>query len=483
MTEHGRPILLTGATGYIGGRLLRRLGTLGESIRCMCRDAAAFSPPKDLACEVVQADVLDPDSLSKALQDIDVAYYLIHSMGDRGQFERLEAEGARNFAVAAQRAGVRRIIYLGGLFQQGEALSAHMRSRASVGQILRESRAQVIEFRASIVIGSGSLSFQLIASLVRRLPIMITPRWVRVEAQPIAVEDLVEILCVGRNWAFKYSEVVEVAGPDVVRYRELLQTYAKATGRRRLLVPVPFLSPWLSSLWLGLVTPIYARVGRKLIGSMRMPSVARNNRACEFLGRDPMSVEDAVRRALSNEGRPLPETRWLDSRSASGVPVPASPGPQHRVFVDDRTIEVHASREQAFLPICRIGGETGWYCGNWLWALRGWLDLLVGGVGMRRGRPDADQLSAGDVLDFWRVETFDPAGYLRLRAEMKLPGIAWLEFKVETAEDRLRIRQKATFEAAPFWGPLYWYAVCPFHSIIFAGMLKRIAIAIERETR
>jgi uncharacterized protein YbjT (DUF2867 family) len=441
----------------------------------MCRDTSAFSPPADCPCECVPGDVLKPDSLEKALKGVDIAYYLIHSMGDDGQFESLEAAGARNFAAAARRAGVKRIVYLGGLFQPGTTLSPHMRSRAEVGRLLRESGIQVIEFRASIVIGSGSLSFQLIASLVRRLPVMLTPRWVRVQAQPIAVEDLVDILAVSRSHPFECSQVIEIAGPDIVRYRDLLHIYARATNRRRLLVPVPLLTPWLSSLWLGLVTPIYARVGRKLIGSMRHPSVATDNRAADLLGRQPMGVEEAVRRALCNEGLSIPETRWLDSRSASGVPLPRLPAMPYCVMADDRSIVVDVSPEKAFEPIRRIGGETGWYCGNWLWAMRGWLDLLCGGVGIRRGRPDADALAPGDVLDFWRVEEYDPNGYLRLRAEMKLPGTAWLEFKVERGAAGTRIQQKATFFATPVLGRLYWYAVSPLHHIVFGGMLRRIA--------
>jgi uncharacterized protein YbjT (DUF2867 family) len=468
-------ILLTGATGYIGGRLLRSLSQSGADIRSMCRDTAAFSPPEGCSRECAYGDVLQPDSLTKALEGVDVAYYLIHSMGDNGHFERLEAEGAKNFAAAAQRAGVRRIVYLGGLYQAGATLSPHMRSRAEVGRILRASGIEVIEFRASIVIGSGSLSFQLIASLVRRLPVMLTPRWVRVQAQPIAVEDLIDILAASRDRPFEGSQVIDIAGPDIVRYRDLLQIYARATGRRRLLIPLPFLTPWLSSLWLGLVTPIYARVGRKLIGSMRHPSVATHNRAAELLGREPMGVEEAVVRAIANEGRIAPETRWLDSRSASGVPLPKLPATPYCVMVDDRSITVDASSAEAFEPIRRIGGESGWYCGNWLWTLRGWLDLLCGGVGMRRGRPDADSLTPGDVLDFWRVEEYDPNGYLRLRAEMKLPGTAWLELKVEQDADGTRIQQKATVFATPVLGRLYWYAVSPLHHIVFGGMLRRIA--------
>jgi hypothetical protein len=358
-----------------------------------------------------------------------------------------------------------------------------MRSRAAVGDLLRESGATVIELRASIVIGSGSLSYQLIASLVRRLPVMITPRWVRVLAQPIAIEDLVEILHNCAFATFDRSEIIEIGGPDKVRYQDLLQTYSRLTGRKRLLIPVPLLTPWLSSLWLGLVTPLYARVGRKLIDSMRHPSVATNNRAPELLGRPLLDVEEAVLRALDNEGKLAPQTRWLDSHSAGGTALPAPDGKWRIPLIDDRSIDVDHSPQHAFAPIQRIGATTGWYYGNWLWTLRGWLDLLVGGVGMRRGRADPEALAVGDVLDFWRVEEFDPSGYLRLRAEMKLPGIAWLEFQVKETAGGSQIRQKATFHANPIAGRLYWYAVAPLHQFVFGGMLRNIALAGQGRAR
>jgi uncharacterized protein YbjT (DUF2867 family) len=475
------PVLLTGATGYVGGRLLASLLAAGHKVRCLCRDPSALRRPADPNCEVIAADVLNVETLPRAMAGIDTAYYLIHSMGDRGQFEELEARAARNFADAARAAGIRRIIYLGGLCKHSRTQSAHMRSRAAVGKLLRDSGATVIELRASIVIGSGSLSYQLIASLVRRLPVMITPRWVRVSAQPIAIEDLIEILHICAFRAFRQSEVIEIGGPDVVRYKDLLQTYSRLTGRRRLLIPVPLLTPWLSSLWLGLVTPLYARVGRKLIDSMRHPSITTNNRAPELLGRPLLSVEEAVTRALDNEGQEAPQTRWLNSHSAGGTPLPEPDGKWRVPLVDDRSVELEVSPREAFAPIQRIGAKTGWYYGNWLWALRGWLDLLAGGVGMRRGRAHPEILAVGDVVDFWRVEGFSPDGYLRLRAEMKVPGVAWLEFHVSETETGSRIRQKATFQADPLAGRLYWYAISPLHQFVFGGMLRNIARAAHKE--
>ncbi|HAR67311.1 MAG TPA: DUF2867 domain-containing protein [Lentisphaeria bacterium] len=475
------PILLTGGTGYIGGRLLANLLSAGHRVRCLCRDPSVLRQGEDTNCEVIAGDVLAPDTLSAALANVETAYYLIHSMGDRGKFEELEARAASNFAHAARAAGVKRIIYLGGLCRDEDSLSAHMRSRAAVGALLRESNAIVVELRASIVIGSGSLSYQLIASLVRRLPVMITPRWVRVAAQPIAIEDLVEILQRCAHRAFDDSEIIEIGGPDVVRYEDLLQTYSRLTGRKRLLIPVPLLTPWLSSLWLGLVTPLYARVGRKLIDSMRHPSVATANRAPELLGRPLMTLEQAVLRALDNEGHLAPQTRWLDSHTAGGTSLPESDEKWRIPLSDDRSIELDIRPEDAFAPIQRIGGETGWYYGNWLWTLRGWMDLLVGGVGMRRGRAHPDMLAVGDVLDFWRVESYSPNSYLRLRAEMKVPGIAWLEFHVTETESGSRIRQKATFHADPLAGRLYWYAVAPLHQFVFGGMLRNVARAGQRQ--
>lgn len=477
-----RPVLLTGATGYVGGRLLVSLLAAGQRVRCLCRDPSALRQPANSNCEVITGDVLNPHTLPEAMAEVDTAYYLIHSMGDQGQFEELEARAARNFAEAARRAGIRRIIYLGGLYTNDGRASAHMRSRAAVGKLLRESGATVIELRASIVIGSGSLSYQLIASLVRRLPVMITPRWVRVSAQPIAIEDLVEILHICASRPFTASEVIEIGGPDIVRYKDLLQIYSRLTGRRRLLIPVPLLTPWLSSLWLGLVTPLYARVGRKLIESMRHPSVATDNRASELLDRELLTVEDAVTRALDNEGQVAPQTRWLNSHSAGGTPLPEPDGKWRVPLVDDRSLELAVSPRDAFAPIQRIGDKTGWYYGNWLWSLRGWLDLFVGGVGMRRGRAHPEMLAVGDVLDFWRVEGFSPGSYLRLRAEMKVPGIAWLEFQVSETRSGSLIRQKATFHADPLAGRLYWYAIAPLHQFVFGGMLRNIARAAHQET-
>ena len=312
--------------------------------------------------------------------------------------------------------------------------------------MLRQHHPQVIEFRASIVIGSGSLSFEMIRALVERLPVMICPRWVQVKAQPIAVEDLLAYLLAALDLPAGPSQVYEIGGPDQVSYGQIMQEYARQRGLTRWMIPVPLLTPYLSSLWLGLVTPLYARVGRKLVESLRNPTLVSNNLAARTFSVRPRSVREAIARALVNEDREFAETRWSDALSAGGPPRTWGGVRFGSRLVDSRTVTVPVPPEQAFAPIRRIGGRTGWYYGNWLWSLRGFLDLLFGGVGVRRGRRDPENLRVGDALDFWRVEVYEPPHRLRLHAEMKLPGRAWLEFEVTGDEQHSTIRQTAIFD-------------------------------------
>jgi len=477
----GRPrVLLTGATGYVGGRLLKALEQGGLPVRCLARRPALLQARVDPATEVVAGDVLDADSLAPALAGVKVAYYLVHSMGSEGAFEDDDRLAARNFGAAAQAAGVQRIIYLGGLGFSGAALSPHLRSRQEVGEVLRASGVPVLEFRASIVLGSGSLSFELIRALVERLPFMITPRWVEVLSQPIAIEDLVAYLLAAAELPFQGNPIFEIGGTDRVTYGGIMRTYARQRGIRLLMLPVPLLTPYLSSLWLGLVTPVYARVGRKLINSIRHPTLVLDNRALGAFPVRPMGVEEAVRRALIHEEEAFAATRWSDALSSAGA-VPTWGGVRFGTrLVDTRTLRVAAPPAQAFKPIQRIGGLTGWYAWNSLWRLRGYLDLLVGGVGLRRGRADAEALRVGDTVDFWRVEALEPGRLLRLAAEMKLPGRAWLEFEVTPDGTGSLIRQTAVFDPVGFWGQAYWYALYPFHQILFPAMLRRIGEVAAR---
>lgn len=473
-------VCLTGGTGYIGGRLLPLLEGRGVRVRCLTRRPESLQSQVSSATEVVRADVLDRDSLTAALAGVETAYYLVHSMGTRGDFEENDRKAAANFAAAARENGVRRIVYLGGLGDAARQLSPHLRSRHEVGEILRSSAAQVIEFRASIIIGSGSLSFELIRALVERLPVMICPRWVSTRAQPIAVEDVLEYLLAALDLDEGESRVYEIGGPDQVSYGDIMREYAHQRGLRRLMISVPVLTPQLSSLWLGLVTPVYARVGRKLIEGVRNPTLVRDPAALDAFAIRPRGLGDTIRRALVNEDRQFAETRWSDALSSGGDPPKWGGKRFGSRIVDSRVVDVDAPADVAFAPIQRIGGRTGWYCTNWLWRIRGLLDLSVGGVGMRRGRRDPVNLRVGDAVDFWRVEAFEPERRLRLAAEMRLPGRAWLEFEVSEHEGKSRIRQTALFDPVGLPGLAYWYALYPLHQLVFRGMLKGIARAARR---
>jgi uncharacterized protein YbjT (DUF2867 family) len=470
-------ILLTGATGYLGGRLLQALRQQGRRVRCLARHPEFLSRISNGA-EVVYGDVLKPETVAPAFQGVHTAYYLVHSMASGGDFEEEDRRAAQSFATAARQAGAERIIYLGGL-GSGSGLSTHLASRQEVGRILRESGVPAIEFRASIIIGSGSLSFEMIRALVDKLPVMVTPRWVGTLAQPIAIEDVIAYLTAALDLELRESEVFEIGGADRACYRDIMEEYARQRGLKRWFIPVPVLSPRLSSLWLGLVTPIYARVGRKLVDSLRNATVVRDNRALQVFPVRPRGLREAVQRALLNEDREFAETRWCDAISSAGA-ISTWAGVQvGSRLVDTRSITVNASPEHASAPIRRIGGDAGWYFADLLWSIRGWLDLLAGGPGMRRGRRNPETPAVGDALDFWRVEDYRANTTLRLRAEMKLPGRAWLQFDVEPSQHGSVIRQTAIFEPRGLFGTFYWYALYPVHKLIFAGMLRRIGAIAE----
>jgi uncharacterized protein YbjT (DUF2867 family) len=468
-------ILLTGATGYVGGRLLRVLEKRDLRVRCLARRPEFLAARLGSGSEVVRGDLLAPETLPAAFADVHAAYYLVHSMGESGGFEAKDRLAAENFGREARAAGVGRIIYLGGLGDDREDLSAHLRSRHEVGNALRASGVPVIELRASIVIGSGSLSFEMIRALVEHLPVLITPRWVANVAQPIGISDLLEYLVRALEVDATGNPIFEIGGADQVSYGQMMREYARQRGLRRFMIPVPVLTPRLSSLWLGLVTPLYARVGRKLIDSIRHPTVVRDTRARDVFGLPVQSMSEAVASALRNEDRELAETRWSDALSASGG-VPSGFGGQRfgARLVDSRELHVRASAARAFEPVRRLGGANGWYAWQSLWRLRGAIDLLFGGVGLRRGRAHPRDLRVGDTLDFWRVEAFEPDRLLRLAAEMKAPGRAWLEFEVTPEGDGARIRQTAIFDPVGLAGLAYWYAIYPLHALVFGGLLAAI---------
>jgi uncharacterized protein YbjT (DUF2867 family) len=474
-------VLLTGATGYIGGRLLPLLERRGVRLRCMARRPENLRPRVADSTQVVKGDVIIPESLPLAFENVDTAYYLIHSMGSVRDFQRDDRQGAANFAAAAKQAGVRKIIYLGGLGNPERALSEHLRSRQETGEALRASGIQVIEFRASVIIGSGSLSFELIRALVERLPIMICPKWVATPAQPIGIEDVLDYLLAALDLPEGKSRIFEIGGPERVSYGDIMREYARQRGMRRAMVPVPVLTPYLSSLWLGLVTPVHARIGRKLIEGLRSPTVVEDPSALEIFSIRPRRLSEVMAQALSNEDRDLVVTRWSDALSSSGLK-PRWGGVRFGSrLVDSRTAMVSVPPEVAFKPIQRIGGQTGWYYGNWLWQFRGFLDLVLGGAGLRRGRRDAIDLRVGDALDFWRVEMFEPNRRLRLAAEMRLPGRAWLEFEVSETAQGSQVRQTAFFDPVGLLGLAYWYALYPLHRVVFSGMLKALVRAAQKE--
>src|SRR5436190_8021170 len=478
MTTYGPDvglILLTGATGYVGGRLLSALEQHGQRVRCLARRPEFLKPRVAAGTEVVTGDVLDRHSLDDAMRGVKVAYYLVHSMGSAGSFEANDRAGARNFAAAARAAGVQRIIYLGGLGNDQESLSPHLRSRQEVGQILRESGVPVIEFRASVVIGSGSLSFEMIRALVERLPVMICPRWVATLAQPIGIDDLLAYLAAALQLPDGESRTFEIGGADQASYGDVMREYARQRGLTRLMISVPLLTPRLSSLWLGLVTPVYARVGRELIAGLKNRSVVTDSAARSVFPIEPVGLWDAIARAMRYEDRAFALTRWSDARSSGGEPLsPAETRSGSRLF-DAQQIHVDVDADRAFVPIAKIGGDRGWYYATWLWRIRGAIDLLMGGVGMRRGRRDPNAPAVGDTLDFWRVEAYEPGRRLRLAAEMRLPGRAWLEFEVMPEGGGALVHQTAVFEPAGLFGLLYWYSLLPVHTLIFGGLLHAIA--------
>ena len=464
-------ILLTGATGYVGGRLLRALEQEGRNVRCLVRHPEALLRRVAPTTTVVAGDILDPESLSAAMQGIHTAFYLVHSMSSKEGFEEEDRRAAAAFGAAALRADVKKILYLGGL-GQGDELSAHLRSRQEVGRILRESGTPTIEFRASIILGSGSFSFEMIRALVERLPIMITPRWVKTPTQPISIEDVVAYLMLAIALDLEESRIFEIGGADRVSYGQLMKEYARQRGLKRLMIPVPVLSPRLSSLWLGLVTPVFARIGRELVEGLRNETVVQDESALYVFPIRPRGVRESLQRALVNEDREFAETRWSDAFSSGGSEKKWGGVQFGRRFVDSRAMQIPSAPDVAFRAVERLGGATGWYFANWIWNLRGLIDLAIGGVGMRRGRRDPEHVLPGDTIDCWRVEAVVPGRLLRLAAEMRLPGRAWLQFELKPDGSGTLLRQTAIFDPLGLMGRLYWYLSYPLHQLIFQGMLR-----------
>jgi len=483
-----RTVLVTGATGYVGGRLVPRLLEAGWRVRVLARDPARLEGrPWRPQVEVVRGDVLDAASLPAAMQGMEAAAYLVHSMRGGEGFEQRDLDAARAFGRAAAAAGVRRIIYLGGLGDPASDLSHHLRSRQESGAALREAGVPVTELRAGVIVGSGSISFEIVRYLTERLPVMICPSWVATRAQPIAIRDVLAYLVAALAGGPSEGRTVEVGGADVLTYGEMMRGYARARGLRRWLVSVPVLTPRLSSYWVHWVTPIPADIVRPLIEGLRNEVVVRDGGLARQLFPEvvPLAYDEALRLALARLEAASVETSWSDPLAASRADRPPVQLAVREGLVFERR-EAHAAAPAGhlFAAVEGIGGARGWPSWNLAWRVRGMLDRLVGGVGLRRGRRDPDRLRTGDALDFWRVEHLEPGRCLRLRAEMKVPGEAWLEFEVRPeADGGSRLVQTAIFAPRGLWGHVYWNILYPLHGPIFGSMVRRLAAAAEARAR
>ena len=477
--EQERPlILVTGATGYIGGRLVPRLLELGYRVRCLVRDAARLQGRAwQSEVEIATGDMLYPATLAPAMQGVKVAYYLVHSLGSGADFSQRDVSAASNFAAAACTAGIERIIYLGGLGEASPELSEHLRSRQQTGEVLRAAAVPVTEFRAGVIVGSGSLSFELIRYLTERVPVMICPRWVYTRTQPIGIREVLEYLTAALDVPESTGRIIEIGGAEINTYGEMMTIYAEVRGLKRWMVSVPFLTPRLSSYWVNLVTPIPAAIARPLIEGLRNENIVHDPIARQlFPAIQPVNYRTAVARALARLQASNVETAWSDALSTSqGAVPPVILKTQEGMILEHRQRLVAASPAAIYATFTGIGGERGWFYMNWTWELRGLLDRMIGGVGLRRGRRDPDHLRVGDALDFWRVEAVEPDQLLRLRAEMKVPGKAWLQFQVTPGEQgQTLLSQTAFFAPKGLLGWLYWYALYPLHQLIFSGLIDRI---------
>lgn len=467
-------ILLTGATGYIGKRLLPVLLEEGHEVICCVRDANRFHPPKQIKdkIQVIEIDLLDPISLNKIPKDIDGSYYLVHSMSSSKNYEDLEQQCAFNFRNALDKTSVRHVIYLSGIVNEKQ-LSDHLSSRKNVETELSRGKYHFTTLRAAIIIGSGSASFEIIRDLVEKLPIMIAPKWLRTKCQPIGISDVISFLIKSLFHSETYDKDFDIGGPDILSYKEMLLEFAKVRNLKRSIFVVPVMTPRLSSYWLYFVTSTSYNLAVALVDSMKIEVVCRNHDINKILNIQPISYRETLQKAFARIENNTIISSWKDAHVSSGMNINISDYikvPRHGCFIDQRTREFK-NRNECIEKIWSIGGKKGWYAGNWLWQLRGFLDKLFGGVGLRRGRTNINTINVGDALDFWRVLYANKEeGRLILFAEMKLPGEAWLEFKII---NNLLI-QTATFRPKGILGRLYWYSVLPFHGFIFSGMIMKL---------
>ena len=474
-------VLVTGATGYVGGRLVPRLLDEGYRVRCLVRTPAKLAGATWASeVEVVPGSI--DDDLGEAMREVDVAVYLVHGIGSRGDWAAKEIRDALHFRESAERAGVARIVYLGGMGRDDSRLSTHLASRHAVGRTLAAGSIPVVELRAAVIIGSGSASFEMLRYLVEVLPVMVTPRWVSTKSQPIAISDVLGYLTVVIGSPQPLTGVFEIGGPDVVTYAEMMALYAREAGlRRRRLLPVPLLTPRLSSHWVGLVTPVPASLARPLVDSLVNEVVVRDDATRRLLGPPQRSLAEAIHLALGITNSHSAPTRFTDAdlqpfRSLSTDPTWAG-GTELR---DERVVTTRATPESVYRAVTSLGGDTGWHGGEWLWRVRGLLDLVWGGPGLRRGRRHPRDLRVGEYVDFWRVEELDEPSFVSLRAEMVLPGEAWLDFRIQRDGTLTTLTQIARFTPRGLWGRAYWYAVAPFHRFVFPGLARGVIGDAER---
>jgi uncharacterized protein YbjT (DUF2867 family) len=484
-------VLVTGATGYIGGRIVPRLIKAGHDVRVLVRQPERLRDvPWAASVDVVAGDLGDRAAVDHAMDGIEVVYYLVHSMGGRGDFESVELQIARNVAASAADHGVGRIVYLGGLHPGGVRLSRHLRSRAEVGEVLLGSGVPTVVLQAGVIIGSGSTSFEMIRHLTEVLPYMPAPRWVRSRIQPIAVRDVLHYLIRAADVPPDVNRAFDIGGPDVYRYGQLMNGYAVEAGLpQRPIAALPVLTPWLAAQWVNLVTPIPRRLAIPIIESLQYDCVMRDHDIDAVIpppAEGLLPYRTAVRLALERERAGDVETSWRNAQvlGAPSDPLPSDPEwAGHTVYVDEREQRSTAPADDVWRVIEGVGGENGWYSFPLLWAIRGWVDKLFGGVGLQRGRRDADELHVGDAVDFWRVEAIDRGRFLRLRAEMRVPGRAWLELATNDVDSGSVYRQRAVFFPKGLSGRLYWWAIVPFHGVIFSGMANRITAEAEATAR
>jgi len=477
--DKSKPILVTGATGYVGGRLVPKLLEEGYRVRCLVREPGRLQGRPWLdEVEVVQGDVLEARSLRAAMQGISVAYYLIHGMQGGKVYAERDMKAARIFTEVAEAAQIERIIYLGELVDTTAKLSPYLRSRHETGYLLRQGRVPVTEFRAGMIVGSGSALFEMVRYLTEREPLLICPRWYFSLAQPIAIRDALAYLVTALETPDSLGKLIEIGGPTRLTYAQMLLDYAEVRGLKRLLIPTPFYVPRLSAYWVHLVTPIHWRVVLPLIEGLRIQSVVHDSLAKELFPQiEPLEFKTAVSLALGRVEHGDVKTSWSDALVTTAGDIK----PYHFIIEDGMMIErrqllVDLPAETVFRSYSGVGGERGWLYMDWAWAIRGWMDKIVGGVGLRRGRRDPDEIWVGESLDFWRVEAVTPERCMRLRAEMKLPGNAWLEFQSAPQKDgKTLLTTSAFFATHGLGGFLYWYAMWPFHKFIFDGLTRKIA--------